>query len=123
METFKEYIAKIENPEQRQRVVEILQWVADEYPGFEKRIAWNQPMFTDHGTFIIAFNIAKNHLNISPELAGIEHFSGEIIKAGYKHTKMLIQIKWDDPVDYGLLKRIIDYNVIEKKNCETFWRK
>ena len=39
METFKEYIAKIENPEQRQRVVEILQWVADEYPGFEKRIA------------------------------------------------------------------------------------
>ena len=50
-------------------------------------------MFTDHGTFIIGFSIAKNHLAVAPESAGINHFSDEIVQAGYDHTKQLVRIR------------------------------
>ncbi len=53
------------------------------------KIAWNQPMFMDHDTFIIGFSIAKQHLAVAPEKAGIDYFSDEIVKAGYGHTKQL----------------------------------
>lgn len=123
MEVFTEYLSKIDVPKHRERVEEILGWIESKYPHFGQRIAWNQPMFTDHGTFIIAFNTTKNHLNVSTELACIEHFSEEISKAGYKRTKMFLQIKWEEPVDFTLLGKMIDFNVIDKKDCETFWRK
>ncbi len=34
-----------------------------------------------------------------------------------------MRIKWDMDVDYQLLKDIIDYNIEDKKDCQTFWRK
>ncbi|HPQ47120.1 MAG TPA: iron chaperone, partial [Clostridia bacterium] len=123
MEVFSEYLSSIDDAEQRKRVEGILQWIADEYPHFGQRIGWNQPMFTDHGTFIIAFNVAKKHLNVSTEFACIEHFDKEISKAGYNRTKMFLQVKWDEPVDFDLLRKMIDFNVEDKKDCKTFWRK
>jgi hypothetical protein len=35
---------------------------------------WNQPMFTDHSTFIIGFCVLK----IAQELAGMELFNREV---------------------------------------------
>lgn len=80
-------------------------------------------MFTDHGTFIIGFSLAKNHLVVASELAAIHHFSYKILKAGYDHSKMLIRILWKSPMDYSLLGRIIDFNILDKMDCPTFWRK
>ncbi len=78
MEVFGDYLARIDNPQQRMRTEEVLTWVMKKFPDLVPRIAWNQPMFTDHGTFIIGFSIAKHHLAVSPERAGILHFSDEI---------------------------------------------
>ena len=47
-------------------------------------------MFTDHDTFIIGFSVAKHHLAVAPEQAGIHHFVDEIEQAGYDHTKELV---------------------------------
>lgn len=80
-------------------------------------------MFTDHGTFIIAFSISKNHLAVSPEKVGIDQFSKEIVQAGYEHTKNLFRIPWDQPVDYSLLEKLIQFNIVDKADCSTFWRK
>jgi len=123
METFKEFIAKIDSPKMRNRTEEVLNWIIKNYPQLEQKIGWNQPMFADHGTFIIGFSVSKNHLAATPEMFGITRFSDEIIKSGYEHTKMLFKIKWDDQIDYGLLQRMIDFNILDKKNCSTFWRK
>ncbi|MFJ6413204.1 iron chaperone [Terribacillus saccharophilus] len=123
MEAFAEYLAQIDNPQHRERTEEVLKWVAEKYPNMEKKIAWNQPMFTDHGTFIIGFSIAKQHLAVAPEKAGIDHFSDDIVQAGYDHTKQLVRIKWDGPVDYSLLERMIEFNITDKADCTTFWRK
>ena len=123
METFEDYLAKLENAEHRARLEEIFHWIAETFPRLQPKVAWNQPMFTDHGTFIIAFSSAKKHLAASPERSAIQYFSHEIHRAGYEHSLELIRFPWDRPVDFDLLARIIDYNIREKKDCSTFWRK
>ncbi|MGB4590510.1 MAG: iron chaperone [Clostridiaceae bacterium] len=123
MEVFRDYLAQIENPEHRDRVEEILGWVMDKFPQLVPRIAWSQPMFTDHGTFIIGFSTAKHHLAVAPEYAATSRFSEEIIKTGYDHTQELVRIKWDLPVNFSLLEKIINFNIMDKKECSTFWRK
>jgi uncharacterized protein YdhG (YjbR/CyaY superfamily) len=123
MEVFLEYLAKIEDPRHRARMEEIFHWIAQKFPNLTPKIAWNQPMFTDHGTFIIGFSVAKQHMAVALERVVSERFSNEIEQAGYDHTKELIRIRWDRPVDYALLEKMIAFNITDKANCETFWRK
>ena len=122
MEVFTEYLAKIDNPQHRDRTEEVLAWVTREFTNLEPKIAWNQPMFTDHGTYIIGFSIAKKHLAVAPESAGINHFSDDIVQAGYDHTKQLVRIPWDSPIDFSLLEKMIEFNMLDKADCSTFWR-
>lgn len=123
MEKFADYLAAIQDVEQRERLREVLDWVIQKFPNLESKIAWNQPMFTDHGTFIIGFSVSRQHFAVSPEVKGIEKFSDEIVESGYSHGKNIFRIKWDDPVDYTLLERMIQFNIDDKKECTAFWRK
>ncbi|HIT01700.1 MAG TPA: iron chaperone [Candidatus Enterenecus merdae] len=122
MEVFAEYLAQIKAPQHRTRMEKVLEWVGRTFRELEPKIAWNQPMFTDHGTFIIAFSAAAKHLAVSPERAGMEHFTQEIAQAGYGQSEMLFRIPWDKDVDYPLLHRMIAFNRTEKAHCKTFWR-
>jgi len=122
MNVFSEFLSKIISMEQRSRTEEVLTWVSKNYPKLVPVIKWNQPMFTDHGTFIIAFSVAKQHLAIAPETAGIHQFYDELIQAGYNPTEMLFRIKWNQPINYSLLADIIDFNIVDKANYTNFWR-
>lgn len=123
MEDFLEFIEHINNGQQRARTQEVLEWVKSQFQNLEARIAWNQPMFTEHGTFIIGFSVSSKHLAVSPERAGMVRFTNEITKAGYSQSKMLFRIRWEEPVNYILLDQIIRFNCIDKAECKTFWRK
>lgn len=123
MNTFKNYIESIESTVQKNRMVEIFNWIRANFPSLDETIKWNQPMFMDHGTFIIGFSIAKNHMSFTPEEYGITVFSEDIKKSGYEHTKGIVKIKWTDEIDYPLLSKIIQFNIDDKANCSTFFRK
>ncbi|OCT17259.1 iron chaperone [Paenibacillus pectinilyticus] len=123
MEVFKEYLSRIDDPHHRDRTDEVLTWVTKQFPHLSPKIAWNQPMFTDHDTFIIGFSVAKQHLAVAPEKVGIHRFSEDIVQAGYDHTKELVRIKWNSPVDFSLLEKMITFNIVDKADCSTFWRK
>lgn len=122
MEVFKKYLAGIDNPDHRDRIEEVLAWVANQFPNLEPIIKWNTPMFTDHGTYIIGLSTAKQHMSISPENAGIAQFADDIAKAGYSATKGLFRIRWNEPVNYELLKKIIEFNIQDKAEYTSFWR-
>jgi len=122
MEAFADYLAKIDNPQHRERMEEVFAWVTGKFPELQPKIAWNQPMFTDHDTYIIGFSISKQHMAVAPESAGINRFRDDIVQAGYDHTKGLVRIRWDRPVDYALLAKMIEYNIVDKADCSTFWR-
>ncbi|WP_019005904.1 iron chaperone [Cohnella laeviribosi] len=123
MEVFTDYLAGIRHPDHRGRLEEMLTWVARRFPQLEPQIKWNTPMFTDHGTFIIAFSAAKQHVSVSPEEKTMRLFAHDIARAGYSATKGLFRIPWNEPVHYDLLADIIAFNIRDKAGCSTFWRK
>ncbi|WP_096200229.1 iron chaperone [Bacillus sp. FJAT-45350] len=122
MEVFTKYLTGIDNPDHRDRTEEILAWIVNKFPNLEPQIKWNTPMFSDHGTYIIGFSTAKHHLSVSPEEVGIAHFANDIEDAGYSATKGLFRIPWNEPVNYGLLEKMIEFNIQDKADCSTFWR-
>lgn len=123
MEVFAQYLASIDNVDHHNRIEEILRWVSRKFPQLKPQMKWNTPMFTDHGTFIIGFSAAKHHVSVSPEEACMTYFADEIAQAGYSATKGLFRIPWDKPVNYELLEKMIAFNIEEKADCASFWRK
>ncbi|KGR77373.1 iron chaperone [Ureibacillus manganicus] len=123
METFEDFLKGIDDPLYREKTEEIFNWIKNKYPNLETVIKWNQPMFTDHGTYIIGFSVSKKHLAVAPESVTISHVEDDIVKAGYDYTKEIIRIPWKNPVDYSLLEKMIEFNIWDKANCTTFWRK
>lgn len=122
MKDINEFFSSINEPEHRECLEELFDWTMKTYPQFSVVIKWNQPMFTDHGTFIIAYSTSKKHLSIAPETVTISTFKEDIEKSGYQHTDNIIKITWEQPIDYSLLKKIIDFNVQEKIDYTKFWR-
>lgn len=122
MKAFAEFLAGIDNPDQRLRTEEVLRWVAEKFPQLKQVIKWNQPMFTNHDTYIIGFSVSQKHLAVAPEQAGINRFTEEIEQAGYSHTKEIIRIPWDSPVNFSLLEEMIAFNIEDKANYPKFWR-
>ena len=87
--TLDEYLATIPNDDNRARMVEVLNWVAEHYPELELRIAWNQPMFTHHGTYIIGFSAASKHMAMAPERATMIRFEPVMRERGTEFDTML----------------------------------
>lgn len=123
MKDFEEFLLTIEDNDKREFLKEILQFVIEKYPNLKTRIAWNQPMFTYNDTFIISFSPYKNHLGVVPEKRTIEIFKEEINLKGYECTTMMFKLPWGKEIDYDLISKIIEFNVEDKKNAKTFWRK
>ena len=122
MDLYNIFFSKIVNPIHRAKTEEVLLWIAHKYPELNAEFKWNQPMFTHHGTFIIAFSVASKHLAIAPERKGILQFEDEFKQKKKKYSKMLLIYPYDQPFDFDLLAKIIDFNIADKANINSFWR-
>ena len=122
MKDFQWFLDEITQQDKRQRMEGILNGIKKSFPQLKEEIKWNQPMFTDHGTFIIGFSIAKTHIAVAPEAVVINLFENDIREAGYSYTKELFRIKWTDKVDCDLLHNLVAYNIENKKDMTRFWR-
>lgn len=122
MDNFNEFLQTIDNDKHRETLSDIFNWVTETFPKLETTIKWNQPMFTDHGTFILAFSKSKQHFSVAPEAKVMAEFSDRIEAVGYSQTNNLFRIKWNQDVDYKLIQDIIQYNIDDKADCPTFWR-
>lgn len=122
MKTLIDYLNEITDLDQRARMESVFDWVKTTYPQLESTIKWNQPMFTDHGTFIIGFSRAKHHMSFTPEEYTMNHFMNDIKEAGYDYTKGLVKIKWTEDIQFDLISKMIAFNLDDKVNCTTFFR-
>jgi len=123
METFADYLETIDNEDHRQIMKDLFEWTDKEFPQLDHRIAWNQPMYVNNGTFIIAFSPTKKHISVAPEKAALKQFSEELQDVSYDITKELFKIKWTQPIYYELLRDIIQFNIDDKQDYPHFWRK
>lgn len=117
-----EYLATIPNDDNLARIVEVLNWVAEHYPELELRIAWNQPMFTHHGTYIIGFSAASKHMAMAPERATMIRFESVMRERGTDFGKMFARQPWNKPFDYELLYAFIQHQLTDKRDVTSFWR-
>ena len=120
--TLDEFLATIPNADNRARMVEVLDWVAQHYPELELRIAWNQPMFTHHGTYIVGFSAASKHMAMAPERATMIRFEQVMRERGTDFGTMLARQPWNKPFDYELLDAFIQHQLTEKQDITSFWR-
>lgn len=121
MSDFQFFLDRIPVLDNRERMENILKYIEEKFPQLKAEIKWNQPMFTDHGTYIIGFSVAKGHISVGPEALALQIFDKEIEQAGYSRTKGMFKIKWTDQVDFDLLDKMIAYNIEHKKNVTKFW--
>ena len=122
MKEFQDFLDAIEDRSQRARVKEVLNWVNDTFAELKSEFKWNQPMFTHHGTFIIAFSVASKHMSVGLEGPEIPVFSKAIKAAGYTYSKKIFRMPFDREINYELLRQVIEYNIREKLDVTTFWR-
>ena len=122
MTEFNDFLQSLDNDKQTATMKAIFNWISETFPELETTVKWNQPMYTHHGTFIIAFSKSKQHFSVAPEAKGMAEFTDQIEAAGYSQTNNLFRIKWTQDVNYALLKSIIQFNIDDKADCTTFWR-
>lgn len=122
VETFEAFIETIDNVEHQEKLSGVNDWIDDHYPELKREIKWNQPMYTYNGTYIIGFSAFKGNFAVAPEQATLSEFESQIKDAGYTYTKNLIRVKWDDDINYHLLKQLIDKQCRDKAAYTQFWR-
>ena len=120
--TLDEYLETIPDDDNRERMVDVLVWVGLTYPELELRVAWNQPMFTHHGTYIIGFSAASKHMTMAPERATMIRFEQVMRERGTDFSTMLARQPWNRPFDYELLDAFIQHQLAEKQDITSFWR-
>ena len=117
-----EYLATIPDDDNRERMVDVLVWVGLTYPELEMRIAWNQPMFTHHGTYIIGFSAASKHMTMAPERATMIRFEQVMRERGTDFGTMLARQRWTKPFGYELLDAFIRHQLSDKRHVTSFRR-
>ena len=122
MEKFQPIINQIKEKEHQQKIKDLFAKITETYPQLDTTVKWNQPMFTDHGTFIIAFSFAKNHFSIAPEKAAIRALEKNIQEAGYVYTDNVIKVPWKSVIIWELIEQLISFNIEDKKGHDKFWR-
>lgn len=119
IKTLDEFLAAIPD-DNRERMVDVLVRVGLTYPELELPMAWNQPMFTHHGTYIIGFSAASKHMAMAPERATMIRFEPLMRERGTDFDTMLACQPWR--FAYELLDSFIRHQLAEKQDVTSFWR-
>jgi len=83
-------------------------------PEITEKIAWGMPTFVLNGN-LVHFSGEKRHMGFHPSNTGIEAFAERIEAAGYKHSKGTMQLPYDKPMPYDLIREIVMFRVEEQK--------
>ncbi|TCD54369.1 iron chaperone [Alloscardovia theropitheci] len=119
---FEEYLNGPRVPQTTQQLLrDALTWVLSQHPELDTRIAWNQPMFTHHGTFILGFSASSKHISVAPEVPTLEKYRDEFTERGYKCLKKTINLPLTMPIPFDLLGKLIDEQLELKKDTTSFW--
>jgi uncharacterized protein YdhG (YjbR/CyaY superfamily) len=107
--TIDEYIAGF--PMDIQVILQkIRQTIKEAAPEALEAISYQMPTFKLNGN-LVHFAAYKNHIGFYPIPSGIEKFKAEL--SVYKQGKGSVQFPIDKPIPYDLIKRIVEFRVLE----------
>lgn len=123
MSVVHDFLLDIVDPDNQQKMAALTTYVNEQFPNLVPVIKWNQLMYTDHDTFILGISLAKAHFALAPEAITINLKASDIKAAGYAYTDNIIKIKWNQDINYDLIYEIISFNIVDKQDATTFFRK
>lgn len=106
-----DYLAA-QDPVKAKTLKAILDYVVDEFPGLEPKLAWNVPTIHRDGKYIVGLAAYTKHLTVSawsPKI--IEDFKERLGK--YKVFKNCFQIPVDWAIDKPLVKALVKARLAE----------
>jgi uncharacterized protein YdhG (YjbR/CyaY superfamily) len=74
-------------------------------PEAGEKISYQLPTFRLHGRNLVHFGAFKKHIGFYPTPSGIEQFGAELTP--YQGAKGSVQFPLDQPIPYGLIKKIV----------------
>jgi uncharacterized protein YdhG (YjbR/CyaY superfamily) len=117
--TIEEYIraAPREGQPHLRAVYAILKSVA---PDATETIKWGTPFFVEP-RFLFSFSAHKAHLNFTPTSAGLDPFRKQL--GNYASTRMMLQIRYDQPLPEDLVRTIAKRRVrdVRQREDDSFW--
>lgn len=122
MKTIEEFYQTIESQEKLEIFSTLIETIQEKYSDLKLEIKWSQPIFSKDGSFIIGFSLAKNHISIAGEHAGLNHVRPYLDEKKIDYGAQVIRQLWDKPIDYDLVYMLIDFNIEDKKGYKKFWR-
>ncbi len=111
IETIDEYIACY--PDELQKVMhDLRRFIKKCAPEASERISWGMPTFYLQGN-LAHFAVNKGYIGLYPGESGVSVFKDEL--AEYTTTKGSIHLPLNRPMPYDLIKKVVEYRVIENK--------
>lgn len=105
-----EYIASYSG-DVRLRMETLRKIILDCSPEITEKISWGMATFVLNGN-LVHFSGEKKHMGFHPAPSGIEAFKDRL--TDYKYSKGTIQLPYDKPMPYELLREIVMFRVQEQ---------
>ena len=83
-------------------------------PEAEESITYGMPAYKTNGKPLVYFAAFKNHIGLYAKPSGHSAFEEEL--SVYKRGKGSVQFPLNKPIPYDLIRRIIEFRVIENQN-------
>ncbi|MCL2856365.1 MAG: DUF1801 domain-containing protein [Oscillospiraceae bacterium] len=82
-------------------------------PDITEKISWGMATFVLGGN-LVHFSGETRHMGFHPAPSAIAAFSGQIAQLGLKHSKGTVQLPYDKPMPYDLLREMVLFRVKEQ---------
>lgn len=110
--TIDEYIANY--PAELQVILQDLRkFIKDCAPDATEKISWGMPTFVIYGFNLVHFAVNKGYIGFYPADTGVAAFKDELTE--YKTTKGSIHLPLNKEMPYDLIKKIVEYRVMENE--------
>ena len=96
----------------KEKLTEIRNTIKEMAPDAIEKISYQMPTFYYYGN-LVHFAVSKNHYGFYPTASGIENFKEDLKQ--FKYSKGAIQFPKDAPLPIDLIKKIVQFRLIENK--------
>lgn len=112
---------KLDN-QQKDYLNSIFNFINEEFPKLILEIKWNEAMFANNKTFIIALSPFKKHISIAPEKYAIDLYSQLFKENNIQFSSNIFKLNYDEPINFNLLKEIIEFKIKDKMNYSKYFK-
>lgn len=116
------YFDQIEDSTNRQKVVNLYEQLLLIDPDLSPLYAWNNPMIKYKEAFNCGISVAKAHFTLAFDTEALDFFKERIIENGYGLNLKTFKIKYNQEIDFELLRDMVLFSIALRQNAKGFWK-